>query len=522
MTILIPVLGDQLSDSLASLAGVDRADAIVLMMEVRDEATYVRHHQKKIALVFAAMRHFAARLRAAGWTVDYVTFDDPANTHGFTGEVRRAVERHAPASIRVVEGAEYRVRRMQDEWADRTGLAVAILPDDRFLCSLPDFYTWAQGRREHRMEYFYRDMRRRTGLLMTADGKPEGGEWNYDKANRDTPPRGLNYPAPLRCDPDETTAAVLALVASEFDDHVGDLLPFGLPVTREQALAALAHFIDTALPDFGRYQDAMVAGQDYLYHSALSSSLNIGLLTPGEICDAAEDAYRRGDAPLNSVEGFIRQILGWREYIRGMYWWDMPEFATRNALAATRPLPDFYWTGDTDLRCLRESIGQTKREAYAHHIQRLMILGNFALIAGIDPQAVSDWFLVVYFDAYEWVELPNVIGMSQFADGGMIASKPYASGGAYINRMSDYCKTCRYDVKQKTGPDACPFNALYWDFLARHEDRLRGNRRMGNMYATWRRMSDDTRADYRASAAAFLATLVPAAPGWARDAATPA
>lgn len=518
MTILIPVLGDQLSFDLASLRDVDRAAAVVLMVEVRDEATYVRHHKKKIALVFSAMRHFADALRGGGWRVEYVMLGDPANTHTFTGEVRRAVERLQPDAIRVVAAAEYRVRAMQDEWAGRTGLPVEILEDDRFVCDLNSFYAWAQGRREHRMEYFYRDMRRRTGLLMCEDGTPVGGKWNFDKENRERPPRGLNYPVPQRFAPDAITSEVLQLVEREFGDHFGVLEPFGLAVTRDQALIALDHFIATALPDFGRYQDAMVAEQDWLYHSALSSSLNLGLLNPVEICEAAEAAYARGDAPLNSVEGFIRQIIGWREYIRGMYWWDMPQFATRNALEASRPLPDFYWTGKTDMRCIAQSVDQTRREAYAHHIQRLMVLGNFALIAGIDPQAVSDWFLVVYFDAYEWVELPNVIGMSQFADGGMIASKPYASGGAYINRMSDYCGRCRYDVKQRTGPDACPFTALYWDFLARHEARFRGNMRMGAVYASWRRMSDATRAQYRASAAAFLDTLQPAAPGWARAA----
>ena len=486
------------------------------MVEVRDETRYVKHHKKKIALIFSGMRHFAEELRADGWRVDYVTLDDPANTHSFTGEVRRAAKRLKARSLRVVAGAEYRVRQMQEEWGDSTGLPVEILEDDRFLCPIGDFYTWAQGRSEHRMEYFYRDMRRQTGLLMTADGKPEGGKWNYDHDNRATPPRGLNYPGPERFAPDAITNDVLALVAREFDDHFGDLEPFGLAVTRDQALKVLKHFIAAALPDFGQYQDAMIAGQDYLYHSALSSSLNLGLLGPLEICEAAVAAYESGHAPLNSVEGFVRQIIGWREYIRGMYWWDMPKFAGRNALRATRALPEFYWTGKTEMRCLSESVGQTKREAYAHHIQRLMVLGNFALLAGVTPQAISDWFLVVYFDAYEWVELPNVIGMSQFADDGMIASKPYASGGAYINRMSDYCKRCRYDVKQKTGPDACPFNALYWDFLARHEKRLAGNMRMTNMYATWRRMSDAQRGEYRASAAAFLETLEPAAAGWAR------
>ena len=305
-------------------------------------------------------------------------------------------------------------------------------------------------------------------------------------------------------------------MAKRFADHFGDLAPFALPVTRAQALVALEHFIAAALPDFGRYQDAMIAGQDYLFHSSLSLCLNLGLLGPIEVCEAAVAAYARGDAPLNAVEGFVRQIIGWREYMRGMYWWDMPRLATRNALEAHRPLPDFYWTGDTGMRCLAESVGQTKREAYAHHIQRLMVLGNFALLAGIDPQAVSDWYLVVYFDAYEWVEMPNVIGMSQFADGGAIASKPYVSSGAYIDRMSDYCGRCRYDVKKKTGEGACPFNALYWDFLARHEKRFAGNARMRNMYGTWGRFSDEKRAEYRESAAAFLETLTPAEEGWAR------
>ncbi|WP_076068611.1 cryptochrome/photolyase family protein [Sphingomonas montana] len=517
MTTLIPVLGDQLSGTLASLRDQDRATSVILLVEVRAETQYVKHHKKKIALIFSAMRHFAAALEKSGWTVDYVRLTDPANTHSFTGEVTRAAARHAATAIRTVEGAEYRVRQMQDDWSKATGLPVDILHDDRFICSIPEFMTWAQGRKEHRMEFFYRDMRRKTGLLMDPNGKPTGGDWNYDKENRQTPPRGLNYPAPLRFEPDEITQDVLTLVAEEFADHFGDLTPFALPVTRAHAKQALKHFIDTALPDFGRYQDAMIAGQDYLYHSVLSLCLNTGLLEPLEVCEAAAAAYDAGLAPLPATEGFIRQIAGWREYMRGMYWWDMPEFATRNALNAHRPLPDFYWTGDTDMRCLAQSVDQTKREAYAHHIQRLMVLGNFAMLAGVEPGEISDWFLVVYFDAYEWVEMPNVIGMSQFADGGMIASKPYAGGGAYIDRMSDYCGRCRYDVKQKTGPDACPFNALYWDFLARHEDTLKTNMRLRTVYASWNRMTDDRRAEYRTSAATFLETLIPAKPGYAKD-----
>ncbi len=514
--LLIPVLGDQLSVSLASLRGVDRSRAVLLMMEVRDEATYVRHHKKKIAFIFSAMRHFAAAMREVGWVVDYIDLDDPANLQSFDAEVKRAVERHQPAAIRVVAGAEYRVRQRQDQWADLTGLPVEILEDDRFICSLSEFYTWAQARKEYRLEYFYRDMRRKTGLLMTPDGKPEGAKWNFDHDNREKPRVGLAYPPPERFARDAITDEVIALVAAEFNEHFGDLEPFGLPVTREQSKSALAHFVTAALPEFGRYQDAMLAGQDYLFHSSLSLCLNVGLLDPVEVCQAAVDAYSRGEAPLNAVEGFVRQIIGWREYVRGMYWWDMPKFADRNALGADRALPDFYWTGDTKLRCLAQSIDQTKREAYAHHIQRLMVLGNFALIAGIDPKQISDWFLVVYFDAFEWVELPNVMGMSQFADGGMIASKPYASGGAYINRMSNYCGDCFYDVKQKTGSTACPFNALYWDFLARHEKQFKNNMRMANSYATWRKLPEPTQIEYRQSAAAFLAKLVPAEPEWAR------
>ena len=516
MTVLIPILGDQLSHGLASLEGVARADAVVLMMEVAEETVYVRHHKAKIALVLSAMRHFAAELRAAGWVVDYVALDDPNNSGSFSGEVARAVERHRPRLIRIVEPGEWRVKAMIDGWETRFSIPVEILPDTRFICGILEFQTWAQSRNDLVMEYFYREMRRKTGLLMTADGKPEGGEWNLDKQNRAPPRRGLNYPEPLRFAADDVTTEVLVMVATRFRDHFGSVESFGLPVTAEQAHRALDHFIRAALPDFGTYQDAMVTGQDWLYHSWLSPALNLGLLTPLEVARAAERAYHDGHAPLNAVEGFIRQVIGWREYVRGYYWLEMPEVASANALGAERPLPDFYWTGRTEMLCLAEAVRNTRDNAYAHHIQRLMVLGNFAMLAGVRPQEVADWFLVVYADAYEWVELPNVIGMSQHADGGRIATKPYAGGGAYINRMSDHCGHCRYDVKQKTGPDACPFNALYWDFLARHERRFRGNRRMSTIYANWDRMSADQRDAYRASAAAFLDTLEPAAPGWAR------
>ena len=510
---LIPVLGDQLNETLASLQGVEPGSAIVLMMEVVDETTYVRHHPKKIALIFSAMRHFAATLRAKGWTVDYIELEQSGNTGSFTGEVGRAVHEHRPDRIRVVEAGEWRVQAMMDEWSSRFGLPVEVLPDTRFFCTKEEFKRWAKGRANPVMEFFYRDMRRRTALLMDGD-EPVGGRWNYDTENRKTPPPGLNYPAPERVPPDAITRDVLQLVARRFGNHFGDLEPFAFPVTRAEALVALDHFIQAALPGFGAYQDAMLAGQDFLYHSVLSPLLNCGLLTPREVCAAAVAAYERGDALINAVEGFVRQILGWREYMRGMYWLDMPGFAHANALGATRPLPEFYWTGETDMRCLAVSVDETRREAYAHHILRLMVLGNFAMLAGVDPKRIDAWFLVVYADAYQWVELPNVVGMSQFADGGRVGSKPYAASGAYINRMSDFCSKCHYDVKQKTGPKACPFNALYWDFLARNREKLGNNRRLTNMYATWDRMSDVQRAAYRDSAERFLETLEPESHGW--------
>ncbi len=514
--ILIPVLGDQCSEALASLRDVDRGAAVVLMMEVADETRYVKHHKKKIVLILSAMRHFAEHLRRAGWTVDYVALDQPGNSNSFTGEIERAVARHRATRIRVVEPGEWRVRRMIDGWEKRLGVPVDMLIDDRFLCPILTFQTWAQSRRELRMEFFYRDMRRRTGLLMDGD-EPAGGSWNFDHDNRRPPRKGTAYPHPMRFTPDAITRDVLALVADRFDDHFGSLDGFALPVTPEQARRALAHFVRNALPDFGTYQDAMATDQRFLFHAFLSPALNCGLLLPIEACEAAEAAYRAGDVPLNSAEGFVRQIIGWREYVRGMYWLEMPGLTDANALGASRPLPEFYWTGDTDMRCLRQAVLSTRDEAYAHHIERLMVLGNFAMLAGVDPKAISDWFLVVYADAYEWVEHPNVIAMSQFADGGRLGSKPYAAGGAYINRMSDYCGGCRYDVKQKTGEDACPFNALYWDFLARHEKTLRGNHRMGPVYRNWDRMEDTQRDAYRSSAKAFLGTLEPAAEGWARD-----
>jgi deoxyribodipyrimidine photolyase-related protein len=503
LTTLIPVLGDQLSFDLSSLHEADLADSIILMMEVADETTYVRHHKRKIAFILSAMRHHAEALRAAGWTVDYVKLEDPDNAGSFTGEIARAVERHAPDRIVVSESGEWRVQAMLDAWETMFGIPVEIRADTRFIATHREFDDWADGRKTFRMEFFYRDMRRKTGLLMDGD-KPAGGEWNFDKENRKPPGNNLFVPAAPHYPPDAVTQDVIDMVTVRFADHIGSLDKFGLAVTRADALHALARFIDVALAQFGDFQDAMVTDQPLLWHALISPYLNNGLLDPLEVCRAVEAEYRAGRVPINAAEGFIRQIIGWREYIRGIYWRQGPDYGERNFLNARRPLPDFYWTGDTKMKCLSQAIGQTIDLAYAHHIQRLMITGNFAMLIGADPKAVARWYLEVYADAYEWVELPNVLGMSQFGDGGLLGSKPYASSGAYIDRMSDYCGGCRFDVKQRTGPDACPFNALYWDFLARNEDKLGKNVRLAMPYRNWAKMADDTKFALRASAAEFL------------------
>lgn len=356
------------------------------------------------------------------------------------------------------------------------------------------------------MEYFYREMRRKTGLLMVGDA-PEGGRWNFDSDNRKPARPDLLMPQPLRFEPDPITQNVLESVEARFGDHFGDLEPFWFAETTAQAEEVLEHFLSTGLASFGDYQDAMLAGEPFLYHSLLSLYMNAGLLDPLVVCRRVETAYFDGKAPLNAVEGFIRQIIGWREYVRGIYWLKMPGYSDSNFFENERPLPVFYWTGETDMACMRAAITQTKEQAYAHHIQRLMVTGNFALLAGVDPSEVHEWYLAVYADAYEWVEMPNTLGMSQFADGGLLGSKPYAASGNYINKMSDYCKKCTFDVKKKTGVGACPFNALYWDFLIRNRDKLEKNPRLAQVYRTWQKMSVEKREDTLESASHFLSSL---------------
>lgn len=484
------ILGDQLSHNLSSLSDIDAEADTIWMCEVAEEATFIKHHKKKIAFIFSAMRHFAEELRQKGCDVHYTKLDDADNAGSFRGEVERAIEQLWPEKIVVTEPSEYRVLKDIEGWADQFDIEVEIRPDDRFLATHKEFQDWADGRKQLRMEFFYREMRRKYDILMNGS-KPEGGEWNYDDQNRKAPKEHLDIPETYKGQTDEITDEVIALVKERFDDHFGDVEPFYFAVTRDQALYALNKFIDERLKLFGDYQDAMIEGEPWLYHSHLSFYINIGLLDPLECIERAQAAYLEGSAPLNAVEGFIRQILGWREYVRGIYWLKMPEYESENYLGADRKLPWLYWGGETKMNCLRQCVKETKENAYAHHIQRLMVLGTFALIAGLDPDEVNEWYYIVYADAYQWVELPNVTGMILFADGGLLASKPYAASGAYINKMSDYCQNCSYSVTKKNGEKACPFNYLYWDFMLRNEDTLKGNPRLNMSYRTLERMGDE-------------------------------
>lgn len=502
MSRLALVLGDQLSTGLGALRAADKSSDTIVMAEVVAETSYVKHHPKKIALVFSAMRKFALSLQQAGFQVAYSQLDDRENTGSIVGELLRRAEQTGATEVLATEPGEWRlIQALQD-----APLPVRMLQDDRFIASHQEFEDWAQGRKALRMEYFYREMRRKTGLLMEGD-KPVGGRWNFDHDNRKAAPSDISFEGPLRFAPDDVTEDVLELVGARFGEHFGSLRPFWFATTREEALEQLDHFLSHGLQKFGDFQDAMLNENRFLYHSLVSTSVNIGLLSPLEVCEAVARAYEKGGVPINAAEGFIRQIIGWREYMRGIYFLEGPQYVKNNALGQDRDLPALYWGAETGMNCMAKAVEQTREDAYAHHIQRLMITGNFALLSGIDPHQVHGWYLAVYADAFEWVEAPNTIGMSQFADGGIIASKPYVSSGAYINRMSDYCKSCRYSVSQKTGDGACPFNLLYWHFLDRHRERFSKNPRMAQMYRTWDRMDEDKRETIIADGDAILARL---------------
>lgn len=476
---LIIVLGDQLDVNSPAFEQFDAARDAVWMAEVDEESTHVWTAKQRIVVFLSAMRHFREVLEDKGYAVHYDALTPTGGRKSLSCSLRDFLDSHSPDKVIVVEPGEYRVRTIIESVCEEKDQSLQILDDGHFYSTIDGFKAWAEGRKELRMEYFYREMRKQHDILI-RDGKPEGGDWNFDKDNRES--FSKEGPGDLPSEPAHTVDAitddVIKLVNKRFAKHPGSTDTFRWPVTRRQALAALRDFVKKRLPSFGRFQDAMWTGEPFLYHSLVSSSLNLKLLNPREVVNAAVEAYEQGDAPIAAVEGFVRQILGWREYVRGVYWMHMPEYLERNALGAEADLPDFYWTGETEFTCLREAIGQTLHHGYAHHIQRLMVTGLYAMLLGVDPAKVHEWYLAVYVDAVEWVELPNTLGMSQYADGGVMGSKPYAATGKYIQRMSNYCDHCPRNPAKATDEDACPFTALYWDFLDRNQDSLDQNRRM--------------------------------------------
>jgi deoxyribodipyrimidine photolyase-related protein len=485
------VFGDQLNRRIASLEGVRPGEARVLMIESRAKLRARRWHRQRLHLILASMRRFAAELEGAGFTLDYRKADS------FAAGLAAHRRRYRPKRVRAMEPASWDALRLL------RALDVETLPSNLFLCHYEEFARWAEQRNTLRMEDFYRWQRTRLGYLMD-DGRPAGGRWNYDEENREPPPRdGGRWPRPPRSRRDELDAEVIA----ELPEGLTGSEPSGLWATsRRGALARLRHFIDKRLPIFGPHQDAMTENSWHLAHALLSPYLNLGLLLPGEVCDAAERAWREGKASLSSVEGFIRQIIGWREYVWGLYWLWMPRYRDSNELRAFRPLPPLFSDpAATQMRCVAQAVRGVHLRGYAHHIQRLMVLGNLGLIAAVEPRSLVDWMWESFVDGAEWVMLPNVLGMALYADGGRMSTKPYAAGGAYINRMSDHCTGCAFDPRKRVGDDACPFTTLYWAFIDRHHERLLRNHRTANQARALRRLAD--LPEVRKRAEAVLARL---------------
>ncbi len=495
---LVIVLGDQLDANSSALRDFDPVQDLVWMAEVAQESTHVWSAKQRIAVFLSAMRHFAEALRERGLPLSYTRLDDADNRGSLALELAKAIAQFRPAALVLCAPGDWRVLQDLRAVAAAHKLPLDLREDTHFFSTVREFAAHARGRKQLRLEYWYRELRQKHGILM--DGKqPVGGQWNFDADNRESFGKAgpQQVPAPARFEPDATSREVIALVDERFAAHPGRLQHFAWPVTREQARLALQAFIEQRLPLFGKYEDAMWSGEPWLYHSQLSCALNLKLLDPREVVAAAEQSYRSGHAPLPAVEGFIRQILGWREFVRGIYWLHMPDYLERNALDAQAELPDWYWTGDTEMACLRDAITRTLEYGYAHHIQRLMVTGLYALLLGVKPQAVHAWYLGVYVDAVEWVELPNTLGMSQYGDGGLLGSKPYVASGKYIQRMSNHCAGCRFNPALSTGANACPFTTLYWDFLMRHEALLQRNPRMGMQLKNLSRLDETMRRAIR-------------------------
>jgi deoxyribodipyrimidine photolyase-related protein len=507
------VLGDQLTLENAALAACDPKDTVVLLVESRSRGSFLRYHQHKLILIYAAMRHFRQTLEAAGWRVDYHTLED---TESYGDALRKHLRAFRPDRVRVMEAGDWKMTQALPRLARQVGFRLEWVEGNLFLVGREEFRKWAGNAPRLLMENHYRRMRKKLGILLEPDGTPTGGEWNLDAENRKTVAEWTKAGRPrpkdrIRVEPDEITRGVMETVARLFPQHPGNAADFWLPVSRTEALAWLERFVTERLDGFGPYEDLMLTGEPTLFHSVLTPMLNLGLLRPMECVQAALDAFRKGTLSLASAEGFIRQIIGWREFINGVYWLKGPGYVDMNGLGADRPVPAWFYTGETDLNCMRQVLGEVRASGYNHHIQRLMVLGNFMLLTGIKPVEALRWFTEMYVDAHDWVMAPNVVGMALHADNGYMATKPYAAAGAYISKMSDYCTGCRYRPTVKSGPEACPFNVLYWDFFARHEDRFRANPRVSVMVQSWRKKEPAEQDRIRQEAAAFIAVHVPAA-----------
>jgi deoxyribodipyrimidine photolyase-related protein len=483
------VLGDQLNPDHTWFQVVD-PDVCYLLMEVLQETDRVAQHIQKICGFFAAMRSFARDLEGKGHQVIYIALDDPVNLQTFAANIQTMMQHKGMTRFEYLKPDDYHLDRELKDLGRSLDIPASCLDTEHFLTAREEVKDFFAGKKQYRMESFYRAMRQKHSILM-AGGKPEGGRWNFDRDNRRPYDGSVALPDPLCFDNDvsDIVSMLNKLQVSTF----GTVAPkrFIWPVSPDQARALLQVFVDTLLPEFGTFEDAMTLQSWSLFHSRLSFALNTKMLHPMKVIQAALGAWERDPARtgLNNLEGFIRQVMGWREFVRGVYWAEMPEYQDLNFFGHQADLPDFYWTGDTRMRCLRECISQSLEKAYAHHIQRLMVTGNFALLAGIHPDQVDAWYLGIYIDALEWVEMPNTRGMSQFADGGILGSKPYAASANYISRMSDYCTRCSYDPKTRVGDQGCPFNALYWDFVSRHLELLRRIPRMGVILKAWERLT---------------------------------
>ncbi len=483
MTTGIWILGDQLYLTQAALQSCNNPSKLpIILIESYSHIKQLRYHKQKLVLIWSSMRHFAEELRQQGYSVTYEIAED------FQTPLESWVKENQIDQLQIMTPNDKPFLNTIEDL--KLPCDINLLPNNHFLWSSEEFNNWAKNRKRLLMEDFYREGRRRFDILMEAD-KPVGGKWNLDKENRKPPKAKLNTPEPLWFEADEITQEVIQQVDCLNIPTYGDLKQFRWGVTRSQALKVLKYFIDIRLPDFGPYQDAMVTGEQTMWHAMLSPYINLGLLQPLEIIQAAEKAYHDNQLALNSVEGFIRQVLGWREYMHGIYHHVDADYPQQNWFEHNKPLPEFFWTGETKMNCLHQILTQVMDMGYAHHIQRLMVLNNFGLIAGISPQELETWFHSAFIDAYDWVMQTNVIGMGQYADGGLLASKPYAASANYINKMSDYCKSCYYQHSKRTGEKACPFNFLYWDFLNRHRDKLKFQGRMNFILKNLDRMTPE-------------------------------